>query len=137
MSRFQSVRWGSHRILQIPSYLVKDETLCLPPKAIAVFLALLQASRKHGLFVPVTSKVSQLKLMERTGFSKNVITDAVKQLEDNKFIECSRKQRMKYQEFSVNSYSIWNPGTDQPIFADKDQTIFYSNRITYFTMPRA
>jgi hypothetical protein len=65
---------------------------------------LLQSCRSRSASLSVYSKISQEMLKERTGFSKNVISRSVKQLEESRFIECSRDQRRKYKQFGVNEY---------------------------------
>lgn len=136
MSRFTSVLWGSLKTFQAPSSLFASNQLVLSPVALAVHLALLQSARNIRNLAPfATTNISQKTLMQRTGFSKNRVSDGIKELEDKRFILSDRDKRKKYSQFGANSYTIWDPRKGAPLNVEKGKSLFYSNNIPYFRVP--
>jgi 5S rRNA maturation endonuclease (ribonuclease M5) len=79
-----------------------------------------------------TVHVSQKKLEELTGYTKNVITRGVKDLLNRQFI-CLQEHRKKRGEFGANEYTLCNPSDGEPLTAYKDA--IFGNRLPYFTFP--
>jgi DNA-binding MarR family transcriptional regulator len=86
--------------------------------------------KHHDSFATV--KVGHEKLVESTGYSKNAITKAIKELQNRKFIEPVR-HRKKHGEFGANEYMLCHPGTGIPLTAKRD--VVYGNGLPYFTFP--
>src|ERR1035438_2934817 len=81
-------RWGKLKQVQVPNAIIQSGTLALNPYSIAVLLVLLHLNKNKQVrdsqcFASV--RVGQEKLTEKTGYSKNVITKAVCELEAKQF----------------------------------------------------
>ena len=74
--------------------------------------------------------------MERTGFSKNIITKAIHTLEVELYVKCIGDQRNKRAEFGVNEYLVCHPSTGEPLTTTKSTSFYYGNDIGYFTVPK-
>lgn len=100
-----------------------------------MLLVLLQISKNRPVreYESIANvKVGQEKLIERTGYTKNVISKAIKGVQAEAFIE-PVKHRKKYGEFGVSEYTLCNPETGIPLMAKK--SVIYGNKLPYFTFP--
>ncbi|HEX3987537.1 MAG TPA: CHC2 zinc finger domain-containing protein [Acidobacteriaceae bacterium] len=79
--------------------------------------------------------------MERTGYSVNVITEAVRVLKDEDFIEQSanweKERRKKRARFAVCEYTLLDGAWRLPLVKQKGQNLLFSNRVNYFRFPEA
>jgi DNA-binding MarR family transcriptional regulator len=135
MKKKYSNRWGTVRQVHIPNSIIKEGTLILESDALSVLLVLLQIHKNKPLkdYDPLANvKVGQERLIERTGYSKNVITRATRGLQKGKFIE-RVTHRKRYAEFGANEYILCNPDTGTPLMAK--QSVIYGNGLSYFTFP--
>ena len=135
MNKKYSNRWGTIKQIHIPHSIIRNGTLILESDALSVLLVLLQISKNKPVreYEPSANvKVGQERLIERTGYSKNVITRAMKELQDNKVIE-PVTHRKKYGEFGANEYILCNPETGIPLMAHR--SVVYGNKLPYFTFP--
>jgi DNA-binding MarR family transcriptional regulator len=127
-------RWGHIRQVKVPNAVIQDGLLALDSCSIGVLLILLQINNRpvkaHDSLATV--KVGHEKLMERTGYSTNVITKAIKGLQNRKFIEVARHHK-KYGEFGANEYILCHPEAGMPLTAKRD--VVYGNGLPYFTFP--
>jgi hypothetical protein len=127
--------WGKIRQVQVPVSLIQNGTIILDSDALAVLLVLLQINKNKAVkdYEPIAKvKVGQDTLMQRTGYSTNVITRAVKGLQNRKFIEPDR-HRKKYSQFGTNEYQFCSPEDGALLMAK--QNLMYGNRLPYFTFP--
>lgn len=135
MNKKYSNRWGTIKQIHIPTSIIRDGTLILEADALSVLLALLQICKNKPIkdCDPIANvKVGQEKLIERTGYTKNVISKAIKGLQGQKFIE-PVKHRKRYAEFGANEYILCNPEDGIPLMAHR--SVVYGNRLPYFTVP--
>jgi hypothetical protein len=132
--------WGKLNQFPIPHSIVSPkETLVLKASALSVLLAIFQIARarRPNPHEPLVSvKVGHKLLRERCGLSKNVVTAAVKELEDKKFLRkiTVRKQRGRRGEFSTNEYLVCNPSDHEPL-PTTGRNFLYSNHIRYINLP--
>jgi len=97
-------RWGRLKQIQVPNAIIQGGTLALNPYSLAVLLVLLHLNKNRQLRdsqVLASVRVGQEKLIEKTGYSKNIITKAVVELFDKQFIKCL-DHRKKRGEFGTN-----------------------------------
>lgn len=116
--------------------MIQDDTLILKPDALAMFLILFElGSAQHksrkGPYVEV--KITQKLLMDRSGFSKNVISGAMRKLEEKKLIS-KATSRKKYGEFGANVYTLLNPGTGKPL-PSLAKNFLLANAVQYVKIP--
>jgi 5S rRNA maturation endonuclease (ribonuclease M5) len=78
--------------------------------------------------------IKQKLLIERTGFSKNVITQAARDLVAKQFINRAG-QRKKYGEFAGNKYFLCDPSTGDPFKTRPGVKLLYANHAAYFNLP--
>jgi 5S rRNA maturation endonuclease (ribonuclease M5) len=78
--------------------------------------------------------IKQKLLIERTGFSKNVITQAAQNLVAKQFIKRAG-QRKKYGEFAGNKYFLCDPATGEPFKTRAGFKFLYANDAEYFNLP--
>jgi len=133
-NRYQN-RWGRLQQIHVPTSVFQDGSLILNTDSLAVFLVLLHIHRNKPRkeYEPLaTVKVGQEKLTQRTGYSKNAITNAVKELKQRRFIELIA-HRKKRQEFGTNEYIFCHPDSGEPLPAQR--SLLYGNGLPYFTMP--
>ena len=130
--------WGPIRQFQVPCNIFKRDQLIVGPNALAVLLTLYETAKNRK----ATDKqefaslvISQKRLIERTGYSKNVITKAVRELEAASFIRASAGDRRKYGEFGVNRYVLCDPQTSEPLRVVPGLRLLYGNAISYFNLP--
>jgi DNA-binding MarR family transcriptional regulator/5S rRNA maturation endonuclease (ribonuclease M5) len=131
--------WGTLRQFKAPCALVESDRLILEPKEIAALMTLLESvSRKSELSGDGTAtvRISQKTLMERTGYSKNLVVQALRQLKDKKFIRRRDAERKKFGEFAVREYTICDSKTGEPLYPSSGRTLYYSDRLPYFTVPK-
>ena len=72
-------------------------------------------------------------LAERSGLSKNSITEGMKALEDHLFIQQASTRR-KHGEFGTKTYAICNPSDGEPLSAGS-RNFFHSHGIRYSPLP--
>jgi hypothetical protein len=133
---FRPNYWGKLPQFEIPHSIVQDGILKVNPDALAVLLVLFEvgkAQQRTRTGSTVQVKVTHDLLMERSGYSKNVIPEAVKELEERDFIRCSAS-RKKRGEFGSNVYTLLNPGTGIALAAI-GRNILYSNEVQYIKVP--
>jgi 5S rRNA maturation endonuclease (ribonuclease M5) len=135
-SSFQNY-WGRLRQFQVPYAVVRDGTLAVKADALSILLVLLESAsarkmRPSELFVQV--KISYKLLIERSGFTKNTVTKALKQLEGKFVIKCG-DQRRKRGEFGVNEYFICDPLSGEPLEVS-GKNFYRSHNIRYLNIPR-
>ncbi len=70
--------------------------------------------------------------MQRTGYSKNVFSKAIKGLQGEKLIEPVRN-RKKHGEFGATEYLLCSPKDGTPLIPK--QNLMYGNGLPYFTFP--
>jgi hypothetical protein len=111
--------------------------LIVSPNCLAVLLVVYECAK--GLMgkpkEPLASvRIKQKLLTERTGYSKNIISQAVHDLQVKRFIkfECQRK---KYGEFGVNKYFLCDPSTGEPFRTTPGVKLLYANHASYFNIP--
>jgi 5S rRNA maturation endonuclease (ribonuclease M5) len=129
-------RWGKLRQVHAPNSLFHDETLELTAPSVAVLLVFLQLNKGRPLKDDqplATVRIGQKSLAERTGYSKNVITKAIAELEVKLFIKCMGDNRKKYGEFGTNEYLLCNPADGEPLPAARN--VYLNKKIGYFTVP--
>src|ERR1022692_4193076 len=151
MKMFKPTRWGSIRVFQAPcaifhrqemfpnsnSSLKASPALIVSPNALAVLLVLYECAKslKGKPKEPLASvRIKQELLIERTGYSKNIITGAVENLEDKRFIKFE-PQRKKYGEFGVNKYFLCDSSTGEPFKTTPGVKLLYANHASYFNLP--
>lgn len=139
-------QWGAVRQVQLPRNVVTNETLSLSPSALSVLVCLFQTEKlqrlRHDFNTVYTFngteavlKITTKRMMERTGYAKNAITDALKELQESCYIrrETSRK---KDGGFAVNEYTLLNPMTAAPLqLPAPGQNLLIRNRLSYFSVP--
>lgn len=136
-ARYAPNYWGRLRQFEVPLSVVQEGHLVLKPNALTTLLVLVQSAkagsyRSQGPIVEV--RMTQKTLAERSGFSKNVITDATKELEASRFIKRLVLMRRRFGEFGANTYIICNPADGEPLRA-AGTNFYYRNGIRYMRMP--
>jgi DNA-binding MarR family transcriptional regulator/5S rRNA maturation endonuclease (ribonuclease M5) len=151
MKVFKPTRWGSIKVFQAPcaifqrqalfpnsnSSLRAPQALMLSPNSLTVLLVLYESAKSlHGKSSePLASvRIKQELLIERTGYSKNIITKAVQSLQDKRFIKFEG-QRKKYGEFGVNKYFLCDSSTGEPFKTTPGVKFLYANHASYFNLP--
>lgn len=151
MKLFKPTRWGTIRVFQAPcsifqrqelfpnsqSSLEAPPALILNANALAVLLVLYEFAKQlmGKPKEPLASvKIKQELLQERTGYSKNVITRALQNLQDNRFIKFEG-QRKKYGEFGANKYFLCDSLTGEPFKTTPGVRLLYANNASYFSLP--
>jgi DNA-binding MarR family transcriptional regulator/5S rRNA maturation endonuclease (ribonuclease M5) len=151
MKMFKPTRWGSIRVFQAPcaifhrqemfpnsnSSLKAPPASIVSPNALAVLLVLYECAKslKGKPKEPLASvRIKQELLIERTGYSKNIITRAVQELQDKRFIKFEA-QRKKYGEFGVNKYFLCDSSTGEPFKTTPGVKLLYANHASYFNLP--
>ena len=147
---FKPTRWGSIKVFQAPCAIFQSEplfpdspslktqpSLSLSPSPLTILVVLYETAKglqgKHAdPFASVTIK--QKLLIERTGFSKNVITKAAQDLEAKRFIKLAGR-RKKYGEFGLNKYFLCDPSTGEPFKTREGFKFLYANHASYFNIP--
>jgi hypothetical protein len=135
---FRPNYWGRLPHFEIPHCIVQNEMLVLKPSSIAVLLILFdvgKAQQRSNTETYVDVKITQELLMKRSGFSKNVIPNAVQELERKKFIRSSGS-RKKYGEFGANVYTLCNPGSGAGLVAPRGTNFLITNGVQYIKFPR-
>ena len=127
-------RWGTIKQIKVPNSLFNNG-IQLSSAALAVFLVLLQTSKHryipdHSLFATV--KAGHGLLHERTGYSPNSLSRAIKQLHQSQIIEPNRT-RKKHKQFGATEYVLCNPDTGLPFDAQRD--VVLAHKVSYFTFP--
>jgi 5S rRNA maturation endonuclease (ribonuclease M5) len=112
-------------------------SLTLSPSSLTILLVLYEIAKglqgKHS--DPLASvTIKQKLLIERTGFSKNVITKAAQDLQAKRFIKLA-EQRKKYGEFGVNKYFLCDSITGEPFKTREGFKFLYANDAAYFNIP--
>jgi 5S rRNA maturation endonuclease (ribonuclease M5)/DNA-binding MarR family transcriptional regulator len=128
--------WGGLPQFQAPNSLMHNRQLALNPNAIGVLLVLLRAA-KHRRRIEsefVTVKVGGKMLANRTGYSKNKISEAIRELERNQFIKCSSSRR-KDGEFGATEFTICDSRSGEPLLRQSKTSLLYGNGVPYFTVP--
>jgi len=131
-------RWGTVAQFQAPTHIVEGNQLVLRPRAELFCWLLLEILKKPSFSSgdgTAVVKVKQQTLEERTQYSKNPISEAVKELEARLFIKRLGEQRRKGGEFGVNEYIICDPRTGEPLKVHVRQALLFSNSVPYFTVP--
>ncbi len=131
--------WGTLKQFQVPTSVVQDETLVLSARALAVLLYILyvakgQAGKKQHQIL-AAAKVTLKSLTERTGLSKNTITEATKELDAKGFIKRITGGRRKRGEFGANEYLVCNPSSGEPLLAI-GSNLFLPNKVRYVNVPK-
>jgi hypothetical protein len=150
MKRFEQTRWGLIKVFQapcavfqsqsvVPNYpiLKTPKALMLSAPSLAALLVLYETAKslKGRASEPLASvTIKQKILIERTGFSKNIITQAAQELEDQRFIKLEG-QRRKYGEFGVNKYFLCDSSTGEPFTTKPGFKLLYANHASYFNLP--
>src|SRR5450755_1972551 len=110
MKVFKKTRWGSIRVFQAPcsifqrqelfpnshSSLKAPPALILSPNALTVLLVLYESAKsiQGKPAEPLASvRIKQELLKERTGYSKNIITRAIQDLQDKQFIKFESQRK--------------------------------------------
>jgi 5S rRNA maturation endonuclease (ribonuclease M5) len=137
-SMFAPNYWGRLPQFEIPHSIVQDDKLILKPNALTMLLILLEVarakqSRNRDPIIEV--KIAQKRLEEKSGFSKNAITAAMKELEDKKFLRRVSDQRRMRGEFGANVYLICNPADAEPLVSNC-KNFLYGNRVRYIRLPK-
>lgn len=135
--RFRPNYWGRLRQFQVPHGIVKLDTLVLGPSSLVLLLILLkiargsqQRSRQPLVEVKVTSKY----LSEHSGYSKNIITRALKDLCEKGFIK-SCPERRRSGQFGASIYLICNPENSTPLSSTGRGSFLLANGIRYINIP--
>jgi DNA-binding MarR family transcriptional regulator len=129
-------RWGKIKQIHVLNAIIRDGKLELSSPALAVLLTLLNQNKNKEVKdtdVIATVRVGQEKLIERTGFGKNTITDAVTELEKKLYLK-RVENRKKKGEFGTNGYILCNPQNGEPLAASRTP---YMGKVArgYFTVP--
>lgn len=134
---FSPTYWGRLRQFEIPHSIIQSGTLRLKPAELAVLLVLLETGKAQQSARPdaqaVQVRATQKLLATRSGYTKNVITDAVKSLALKGFIRIC-PSRKKQGEYGSNLYILLNPDTGlelEPI----GRNFLYRNAVRYIKMP--
>ncbi len=135
---FKPNYWGRLSQFEIPHSIVQGNRVALKPSALSVLLVLFEigkSKRSRVVGSSVDVKASQELLMERSGSSKNMITGAVEELEQKRFIRRS-SSRKKYGEFGANLYTLCDPATGGALVTAKTQNFLIANEVQYIKIPK-
>lgn len=154
MSSFQSVRWGTLQVGQVPNSVFPFGRPGLSGKALKVLVNLIHAYR----YAPQRDKQSDeavvlvrqcpdpkktpagTSLTERTGLCRKDVTRAVSELERARCIQrienLDREERSKKGHLLCNAYVLRNPATGNPLKACEQGSVLYGNGVSYFTFPK-
>src|ERR1017187_3519283 len=109
---YQQNYWGGLSQFELPHCVIQNDTLILPPSALAILLILYEEGHaKHtttSVDSPMEVLVDQKEMMELSGYSKDIITEAIQKLEVKNFVR-SNSTREKDGQFSSKSYALCNP----------------------------
>lgn len=129
-------RWGGIQQIHVPDALFQNKALVLQANSLAVLLVLLHIykNKAHTGIQPTiaTVRVGQEKLIQRTGYSRNIITKAVEQLENARFV-ATIPHRKKRKEFGANEYILRRPDNGDALLPER--SLMVGNGLGYFTFP--
>jgi DNA-binding MarR family transcriptional regulator len=113
--------WGRLKQFQVPTHLFKNNVLSLRPKAAAVLMFLyfkargrykqIQRCPSPGKSQDINVVASQKEIAQKTGYSRNTVTSAMKELVAKKWLEPPAQRRFKRGELATNEYFLLHPGT--------------------------
>jgi 5S rRNA maturation endonuclease (ribonuclease M5) len=137
VDRFKSTYWGTLPHFKIPRSIAQDDTMIFSASATVVLTILHRAAqgglrwRKKSL---VEIKIKNATLQELSGISKDVVSKAVKELQDAGFVKrCP--ERLSHGEFGANLYQICDPENGEQLDSNGNINYLYANQLRYFTMP--
>jgi hypothetical protein len=128
-------RWGPLRQVHVPNAVFQEDVLALPAPSLAVLIALLYVNKGRKLSdldIHATVRVGTKRLSAVTGYSKNMITEAIQELKSSCFLE-SEANRRKRGEFGTSEYVFCNPSNGE--FLQPGRNLTYTNKLPYFTVP--
>jgi DNA-binding MarR family transcriptional regulator/5S rRNA maturation endonuclease (ribonuclease M5) len=147
---FNPTRWGNIKVFQAPcaifqsqslfsdsSSLKAEPSLTISPSSLSILLVLYEIAKnlQGKQSDPLASvTIKQKLLIERTGFSKNIITRAARELEAQRFIKLA-EQRRRRGEFGVNKYILCDALTGEPLKTKPGAKLLYANHLSYFNLP--
>jgi hypothetical protein len=130
--------WGKLKQFQVPTHLFKNNTLGVSPSAAAILLFLyFKARGRHKQIQRYPSPrksedinivASQKEITQKTGYSRNTVTSAMKELVAKGWLEPPVQRRFKRGELATNECFLLHPGTGKRLI-DFPVT-------PYFTVPR-
>jgi hypothetical protein len=94
--------WGKLKQFQVPTHLFKNNVLCVSPSAAAILLFLYFKARGrhkqllHSWREEISVVASQKEFTQKTGYSRNTVTSAMKELVARGWLEPPAQRRPKY-----------------------------------------
>ena len=131
--------WGRLGQFEVPHSIIQEDGLRLKGNTLAILLVLFEAAKAQQRsrrikadHVDVT--IEHETICKRSGFSKNMIGPAIKELESQSFIRTDR-HREKRGEFAVSRYIICDPVPGSPLLSPKGSNFLLANKVQYIKIP--
>jgi DNA-binding Lrp family transcriptional regulator len=123
LGTFPSSYWGKLEKFELPHSIVRTLSivrigqLVLTPAPLAVLLVLHQRARqwRASESAEIRVKITLRDLESRTGYSKNIVSKATRELGEKQFIQRVTTRSEKEGQFGVNEYVLLNPETGNPL----------------------
>jgi CTP-dependent riboflavin kinase len=133
--------WGQLRTTRVPRWIVADGRIALDTPALTVAVVLMDSMRslQEGEFASV--RISRKTLINRTGYSVNKITEAIRRLKQSGYIEQRANwdrmvRRNKGRKFAACEYTLLNPAWNIPLMKRAGENLLDGKNTGYFRIPR-
>jgi DNA-binding MarR family transcriptional regulator len=123
--------------VHLPCSLIQDNQICISAASLKVLTVLMYTFKGQNRFTHTpTAKVGQIRLIERTGYSRRQVSTAIKSLQQDGYINpvADRKGR-RLNGSGVATYGLLKPDTGTSLSVDKPGNVLPNNDIPYFTVP--